>query len=631
MLGRGLAARAAAAMGSLGEEQPRAAAAVDLDAAVFADDAGHPGEADLFALHIGRRYFEAIGVRRRPGGYMVATPLGIYPPSRLLTAQRAGPFALVGPSTEVVVPLQPADDEEEPPSVRVLLLDFGDGVRSMLMDVSEAPEEPRGFHESGRLPSEPALTAEAEAWLAGETGLTGRGLAYLTAESGEPEDGADGSAGGGFESVEDGASAAAAASLRGALPGPGPLRARGPPAAVRGGGGAARGGAGPRGGGAGAAVPAAAGGGAGGGAGSSGERASAGSADPALLAILDRLEAIESRVSGQDGGLAGPMAAARPKASAASGPASVFAGNARAPIGAALAAVGPPPRVAAAAARGAVVRRGPSGTEEYLDELDVEAVDDGGRGALDGGEAAALGDAIRLQSRALQVLLAKHDDGLGLGDGGGVSATARGAAGRARLQRALLERPGYFSSTIRTNLRRRMGLSAASGSSLACPVAYLERFGTFSGHRELAQLSWLVGHAWRAMQLGEGDRAEDLLALTFAALEQAAMDNGSMEAAFMLTQLEEVPPTILERRPHRMGSSLQPFSPLWAPEWTATTLGYLRELDLLQERRAQMAQQPPRRRRGGGGDDSAQPGEDAAADDGPPRRRKPKAKAKAEA
>jgi hypothetical protein len=133
------------------------------------------------------------------------------------------------------------------------------------------------------------------------------------------------------------------------------------------------------------------------------------------------------------------------------------------------------------------------------------------------------------------------------------------------------------------------------------------------------------------MQLGEGDRAEDLLALTFAVLEQAAMDNGSMEAAFMLTQLEEVPPTILERRPHRMGSSLQPFSPLWAPEWTATTLGYLRELDLLQERRAQMAQQPPRRRRGGGGDDSAQPGEDTAADDGPPRRRKPKAKAKAEA
>ena len=172
-----------------------------------------------------------------------------------------------------------------------------------------------------------------------------------------------------------------------------------------------------------------------------------------------------------------------------------------------------------------------------------------------------------------------------------------------------------------------MGLAAAA-DWLADPVAYLERFGHFVGQRDLAQIAWLVAQSWRALQLGEAERAEDLMALTFAGLEQASLDEGSMDTGFLLSQVEEAPPTLTERRPPRRNLARGTFSQLYSGEWTATTMGYVRELDLLEERRSQLAD--PRRRRKGG--DSEEPAGEGA--ENPGRRKKggqPKAKAEPKA
>ena len=211
-----------------------------------------------------------------------------------------------------------------------------------------------------------------------------------------------------------------------------------------------------------------------------------------------------------------------------------------------------------------------------------------------------------------------------------ISGSAKGAAGRARarararLQMALQNKPGYFATAIRGNLRRRMGLAAAA-DGLADPVAYLERFGHFAGQRDPAQIAWLVAQSWRALQLGEAERAEDLMALTFAGLEQASLDEGSMDTGFLLSQVEEAPPILTERRPPRKNLARGTFSQLYSGEWTATTMGYVRELDFLEERRSQLAEPHGGAARG---DDPEQAGE--GDETGPERKRPPKAKTKAE-
>ena len=91
---------------------------------------------DLLVLFVtggrgrGVRLFEALGAARRDGGVMLVLPPGVYSDSRLQTAMRAGPRALLGPSAGVTLELLPSltPEEDDPSEAPVLLVDFSDAV-----------------------------------------------------------------------------------------------------------------------------------------------------------------------------------------------------------------------------------------------------------------------------------------------------------------------------------------------------------------------------------------------------------------------------------------------------------------------------------------------------------------------
>ena len=79
------------------------------------------------------------------------------------------------------------------------------------------------------------------------------------------------------------------------------------------------------------------------------------------------------------------------------------------------------------------------------------------------------------------------------------------------------------------------------------------------------------------------------MALGFAACEQAGLDGGRWDAAYLLTFVQEPPPAMMKRRPGRHQlSQAASFSPLWDQEWTTVMMAYFRELDLLASRRKEM-------------------------------------------
>ena len=107
-------------------------------------------------------------------------------------------------------------------------------------------------------------------------------------------------------------------------------------------------------------------------------------------------------------------------------------------------------------------------------------------------------------------------------------------------------------------------------------------------------MAWILAHVLFSLWEGQVDTAADLTALAFAATEQVALDGGRWDAAFLLTLLEEPPPVVMERRPHRLGAQqLRAFSQLWDQEWTTVLMAYIRELDLLSTRRREMSGAPP--------------------------------------
>ena len=141
-------------------------------------------EPDLLCLTLGGRRWECYLVRRRPGGVMLALPAGVLPPSRLATAQRAGPRALVGPNKRVEVRAVSRDgaaEDEGVPLLEVQLIDFNEAVAADLGLLDGGAEDLHGFDQSGALPEPSELLSSAAAWV-GELRLENPPPARATAQ-----------------------------------------------------------------------------------------------------------------------------------------------------------------------------------------------------------------------------------------------------------------------------------------------------------------------------------------------------------------------------------------------------------------------------------------------------------------
>lgn len=208
--------------------------------------------------------------------------------------------------------------------------------------------------------------------------------------------------------------------------------------------------------------------------------------------------------------------------------------------------------------------------------------------------------AIATQSTALTALVAHlaggtdalHD--LSGGSSSQLSMSGRGVARRERMQQSLAARSSGFFLQVQQQLYKRMNPSRqvprtqaevnASGASM---TAYLERYGGYRHARDAGLALWVAEHAMDCAAAEDFAGTKEFLALLVAALEQSALD-GSWNLAWVLTLMDDPPAMLFADRMTPVVSHGRPFSPLIPPEWAATSLAYLREIELLVTRKGEV-------------------------------------------
>ncbi|CAK9009021.1 Terminal uridylyltransferase 7 (TUTase 7) (Zinc finger CCHC domain-containing protein 6) [Durusdinium trenchii] len=127
---------------------------------------------------------------------------------------------------------------------------------------------------------------------------------------------------------------------------------------------------------------------------------------------------------------------------------------------------------------------------------------------------------------------------------------------------------------------------AAASSSLSF-LAYLERHGAFKQSRDLGTILWVVGYIVDAAIAQDFDGVKEHLALFVTALGQAALDQ-SWSTAFLVTLVEEPPATLFSEKGTPL-SVARPFSPLMPAAWGAVLLAYLKDLDIMTNKKQETA------------------------------------------
>ena len=159
---------------------------------------------------------------------------------------------------------------------------------------------------------------------------------------------------------------------------------------------------------------------------------------------------------------------------------------------------------------------------------------------------------------------------------------------------------GTFQERVRTNLLREVGPTAATAQlpapqQIPDPFVYLERFGHFADHPELGFVAFALAHALRASWLGDFRSATDTLALLFVGLEQANLDQGAWDLAWLYLLLPDPPAEPMSRR--TQSSELRQFPRSADQTWCTTMLAFISEMDLISRRRQEVTTQRPRQPR----------------------------------
>lgn len=261
--------------------------------------------------------------------------------------------------------------------------------------------------------------------------------------------------------------------------------------------------------------------------------------------------------------------------------------------------VGPPPRIKqplSTPAAGAFNQEALAGEEPnallseegYLEQLQAAQI----------GQTDLIPQLLLQQSQALTALVSQLSSQDMLGEIGSSSSSTsismKGSARRERLLNELAQRKGNFMMRVAQNAFRRLKPTEPVPSKLeefgAKPIfaKYLERQGGFSGARDLGLIMWLLAQVADQMLQQDHQGAMELMALVLVTLEQAAMDGNKWEVAWLLSLQEDPPPGLFSPRPPSSNPRLRAFSPLCPPQWAATTLSFVKELDIISARRSEI-------------------------------------------
>ena len=112
-------------------------------------------------------------------------------------------------------------------------------------------------------------------------------------------------------------------------------------------------------------------------------------------------------------------------------------------------------------------------------------------------------------------------------------------------------------------------------------LEYLEKTGGFKHAREPGLILWLLGHAIDAAAVEDMHMVKERLALLAIAVEQSVQDRGDWSLAFLLSLAADPPLTMFQDRTNVVSPFNQPFSNLVPPSWAAAVLSYVKELEVL--------------------------------------------------
>ena len=242
--------------------------------------------------------------------------------------------------------------------------------------------------------------------------------------------------------------------------------------------------------------------------------------------------------------------------------------------------MGPPPRTREPAGRAVTV----PDTGERLEDTEV------------GADANDVSRALMQQSAAITSLVARLTQGDAMADliwlqaSSGPSLSTKGAARREKMQQDLATGQSQYFLQVTQQARIHLGPSQktvedflVSGVSL---TGYLERYGGYKLRQEAAMIMWMLAHCMDAAADDNFALVREYLALTITALEQATYDNG-WNIAVILSLLEELPAQVFAEKNVNLSGLGRPFSPLVPASWAAVALAYVKEADVLSNKKAE--------------------------------------------
>lgn len=163
--------------------------------------------------------------------------------------------------------------------------------------------------------------------------------------------------------------------------------------------------------------------------------------------------------------------------------------------------------------------------------------------------------------------------------------------GRARLQAELAQHKGVFYTAVLQAMCRRMAPTSSCDITpqqmLARGISgtrYVERFGGYGRMREWGMLQYQVMTALDFLE-DNINAAKDTVALLAVTFAQGVLDLGRLEIASLLCLLGDVPSGVFMNRQLTAASRSRTFAPLADQKWITCALAYLKEMDVIINRR----------------------------------------------
>ena len=131
------------------------------------------------------------------------------------------------------------------------------------------------------------------------------------------------------------------------------------------------------------------------------------------------------------------------------------------------------------------------------------------------------------------------------------------------------------------------GDTYADGRPGLTMTKYVERFGGYGRARDFGHVVWQVAMIMDHLQMENWQGAKDATALLSVCLEQTALD-GMMDVGLLLSLSEDPPSGVFTNRslaPLPRGKS---FAPLASQAWITVARSYIKELDLISQKRADL-------------------------------------------